>query len=587
MSFTANVVLTVLFVILIFSFWSAQVLKTRYYSTLATQNIIKDIEMKAPRGFILDRYHNRLAENKLNFTLFLVRENSKIMPRTIETAASLIGKSKEDIQKKIDKYKNHPESFMIPLEKNLPMQKVIYIESRSDEYPEFKVEIEPARAYPYRDVASHILGYISELTSEELAERKKEKYTLGDVSGKSGIEKQYESILKGNKGVQSVARDNQGRIREVISERKSSIGNSVVLTLDVELQKFVEETFKEYNGTVGIVELKTGDILSLVSTPNFYPEFFSGVLEPEEWQALVNDPDKPLNNKILQGLYSPGSIFKIVVALAGLQEQVIDAHTVSQCSGSVKIYDRNFHCWMSGGHGPLTVVDAIKNSCNIFFYRVGKRLDIDDIAKYAKLLGLGDRTGIDLPNEKRGLIPSKQWKLNTLNQKWFPGETISVAIGGGMLNITPIQALQMISTVALRGMRPRLHLLKAIEKDGAVVKKFEPEFTKIPIDKENFEIVIEGLYRVVNGGGTGGAARVPGIDICGKTGTQQVISKENPNYKKLVNKVKRLKPHSWFVSFAPRENPQYAMVIFVENGGDAGSVAAPLASTIYKRLFKK
>jgi penicillin-binding protein 2 len=338
---------------------------------------------------------------------------------------------------------------------------------------------------------------------------------------------------------------------------------------------------------VGIVELKTGDILALVSKPNFNPEFFSGVLDPEEWKSLVNDPNKPLQNKMLQGCYGPGSIFKIVVALAGLQEKVIDVSTMSVCSGAVKIYDQNFHCWASGGHGALNVVGALKNSCNVFFYRAGKRLDIDLMARYAKYLGLGDRTGIDLPNEKRGLIPTKEWRLNTNSQKWFPGETISVAIGGGMLNITPIQALQMICTVALRGKSPKLHIFKAIERDGQVISKFKPEFQQVPIDKENFEIVIEGLYRVVNDGGTGHAASVPGLDICGKTGTQQVISKENPNYAKLVKQKKNLKPHAWFVSFAPRENPQFAMVIFIEHGGDAGAVAAPLASTIYKKIFQK
>jgi len=586
LSFVANIILTILFIVLIFAFWSTQILKNNHYNVLATQNITKEIEIKAPRGYILDRNHSRLAENKLNFTLFLVRENSKILPKTIDAAAAILGKSHEDIAKKIDKYRNHPESFMIPLEKDVPLDKVVYIESRSDEFPEFKIEIEPARAYPYKQVASHILGYISELSSQELVEKKKDRYVPGDIIGKSGLEKQYEDDLRGVKGIQSVARDNEGRIREVLNELKPNIGNTLVLTIDIELQRYVEDIFKEHNGTVGIVELKTGDILALASNPNFNPEFFSGVLDPDEWQALVTDPNRPLHNKSLQGLYSPGSIFKIVVALAGLQEKIIDKTTVSLCTGSVKIYDRVFHCWNSGGHGGLQVVDALKNSCNVFFYRIGKRIDIDDLANYARMLGLGDRTGIDLPNERRGLLPTKEWKLRTLGQKWFPGETISVAIGGGTLNITPIQALEMISTIALRGMKPKLHLLKSIEQDGKTLKQSNPDFTHIRIDREHFETVIEGLYRVVNEGGTGGAARVPGLDVCGKTGTQQVISKENPNYQKLV-KQKRFKPHAWFVSFAPRENPKYAMVIFIENGGDAGSVAAPLASTIYKRLFQK
>jgi len=581
-----RIILVVLFLVLLSAFWIIQVLKNQHYTTLANRNITKDIEIKAPRGFIMDRSYNRLSENKLKFTLFLVREDTQNLEKSIETASSITGTKKEDIRAKIEKYKDYPGSFMIPLEKELPREQAIYIESRSDELPEFRIEIEPARAYPYKTIASHILGYISELTAKELADKKNEGYKPGDIIGKSGIEKKYEWALRGVKGIRTVTKDNLGRIRELIEEKKPVIGKTVVLTINIELQEFVEELFKDYNGTIGIVELKTGDILAMVSKPNFNPEFFSGILDPGEWLTLVNDPAHPLHNKFIQGLYPPGSTFKIVMALAGLQENVIDTSVISNCSGAVKIYDRTFQCWQSSGHGSLNVVGALKNSCNVFFYRLGKKLDVDVIARYAGYLGLGDSTSIDLPNENEGLIPTGAWKLKTLGQKWFPGETISVAIGGGMLKVTPIQALQMISTVALRGERRRLHLLKQIEDNGTVVKTFlqDKDLKPVPIDKKNFEIVIEGLYKVVNDDGTGRAARVPGLDICGKTGTQQVISKENPNYHQLV-KQKQFKPHSWFVSFAPKDNPEIAMVIFVENGGDAGAVAAPMAAKIYKKIF--
>jgi penicillin-binding protein 2 len=585
-SFTINIILVVLFIVLLFSFWNIQVLKKYYYTNLADQNITKDIEIKAPRGLILDRNRKRLAENKLNFTLFLVREYSRDIGETIDIADSILDIDQEKIQKKIEKYKYHPESFLIPLEKDLSLKKAIYIESHSDELAEFRIEIEPARAYPFKEVGSHILGYISELTAEELKSKKGEGYILGDIVGKSGIEKQYESYLRGIKGVQTVARDNLGRIMEVLKEEEPVIGQTVILTIDIELQKFVEGIFQDHRGTVGVVDLKTGGILAMVSKPNFNPEFFTGILEPKEWSALVNDPAKPLHNKFLQGSYSPGSVFKIVVALAALQEKVINTSTLSHCSGAVKIYDRIFHCWEPGGHGTLNVVGALKNSCNVFFYRVGKKMDIDVIQKYASMLGVGPQTSVDLPNEKMGLVPTKEWKLKTLKQKWFPGETISVAIGGGLLNTTPIQVLLLVSTVALKGQKPSLHLLEAIEEKGQVVMAFKPTFEKLDIDERNFDIVIKGLYKVVNDGGTGRAAKVPGFDICGKTGTQQIISKENPNYRTLV-KQKRFKPHSWFVSFAPRDNPKFAMVVFVENGGDAGAVAAPMAAKIYKEIFKR
>lgn len=585
-STVGRIILVVLFLVLLSAFWIIQVLKNDYYTTLANRNITKDIEIKAPRGFIVDRHYNRLAENKLRFTVSLVREDTQDLEKSIEVASSITSMKKKDIIAKIEKYRNYPGSFMIPLKKGLPREEAIYIESRSDELPEFRIEIEPARAYPYKKIASHILGYISELTAEELEEKKKEGYKPGDIIGKSGIEKKFEWALRGVKGIRTVAKDNLGRVREVLEEKTPVIGKTVVLTINIELQEYVEELFKNYNGTVGIVELKTGDILAMVSKPNFNPEFFSGILDPGEWLALVNDPDRPLHNKFIQGLYSPGSTFKIVVALAGLQENIIDTSVISHCTGAVRIYDRTFQCWKGSGHGSLNVVGALKNSCNVFFYRLGKKLDIDVIAQYAWWLGLGETTFIDLPNENKGLIPTEAWKRKTLGQEWFPGETISVAIGGGMLTITPIQALQMISTVALRGDKSQLHLLKRIEDNGNVVETFpqDNDHKPVPIEKKNFEIVIDGLYKVVNDGGTGRAAKVPGLDICGKTGTQQIISKENPNYHQLV-KQKQFRPHSWFISFAPKDNPEIAVVIFVEHGGDAGAVAAPMAAKIYKKIF--
>jgi penicillin-binding protein 2 len=308
-------------------------------------------------------------------------------------------------------------------------------------------------------------------------------------------------------------------------------------------------------------------------------------MEPAAWQAISNDPGKPLQDKFLQGIYSPGSVFKIVMTLAGLQEKAIGPGTLVTCSGSQIFYDRVFHCWNAGGHGTMNLFSALENSCNIFFYNLGRRLDIDTIARYARLLGLGAASGIDMPNESTGLVPSSAWKLAALHQRWYPGETISVAIGHGSLSVTPVQLLRLIATVALRGRMPRLHLMQRIEKRGRTVREFTPEFTPVPIAAENFELVIEGLYRVVNGDGTGRAARVDGLDICGKTGTSQIIAKENPQYKRLTQE-KRFMPNSWFVSFAPRDRPRLAVVVLVENGGDAGAIAAPLAARIYRKYFE-
>ena len=580
-----SIILFFLFVVLMFAFWNVQVLKNDYYKSLAIKNIYREIEIKAQRGLIVDRNNDIIAENKLDFSLFLVRKNIKDLEKTIKFINIITNIDKKKILNRIKKYKEYPESYSIPIKRNLSLEKVIYIKSRFDEFPEFKIAIEPTRLYPYKKIGSHILGYMGEVTFKELNQKKTGIYNLGENVGKIGVEKQYEELLRGTKGAQIVLKDNLGRIQKVLSEKNPKIGNKIVLTIDWEIQEYIEEIFKDYMGTVGVVDLRTGGILALVSKPNFNPESFSGFLGRDEWNALVNNPNKPLINRFLQGLYLPGSVFKIVMALTGLQEKIISPSTVANCYGSVKIYDRIFHCWNTSGHGSMNLYNGLKNSCNVFFYTLGKKLNIDIIAKYAKMLGFGSRTNMGLPNEKVGLIPTKSWKLKHLHQKWFPGETISVSIGGGMLNVTPAQVLLMISTVALRGNMPQLHILKRIEYNGKVIRKFKPIFNQVSISKKNFEIVIEGLFRAVNDEGTGKAAKVEGLDICGKTGTQPIISKENPSYERLI-KIYRFKAHSWFASFAPRNRPEIAVVVFVEHGGDAGIVAAPLAAKIYKKLFE-
>lgn len=579
-------ILAIIFAILLFLFWNIQIIKNSYFKSLAIKNIFQEIEIKAPRGIILDRNHTILAENKLNFSLFILPKNLENLNKSINMASLITEVNKKIIQSRLAKYKNLQQTIRIPIRRNLPLKKVIYLQSRSDEFPEFEIDIEPSRSYPFKKTASHILGYVSEISSEELNQKKDDYYRLGDEIGKNGIENQYENYIRGIKGVRGVIKDSLGRTQKVIREEKPEIGCTIILTINIKLQQYIEGLFKELNGTIGVVDLSTGEMLALASKPNFNPEKFSSTMEPHEWEAMIKDPENPLHNKFTQGLYSPGSVFKVIMALAGLQEKTITPNTSFFCSGTIQIYNRPFHCWKSSGHGNMKVIDGLLNSCNIFFYNLGKSLDINIIAEYAQLFGIGEPTGIDIPNEISGLLPTPVWKEKELKQKWFPGETISVSIGGGLLQVTPLQILRMISTVALRGKILQIHLLKKIEKKGETIREFNPQFREIPLEKKYFEIVIEGLFRAVNDNGTGRAAAVKGLDICGKTGTQQIISKEYPQYK-ILSKQKRFKPHSWFASFAPRFNPRYAIVIFLEHGGDAGEIAAPLAAKIYRMLFKK
>ncbi len=582
---TSNIVLIIIFIFLFFSFWNLQVLRKDHYSLLSTQNILKEVEIKAPRGIITDRNGKILAENRLSFNLFIIRENVSDMEESIDSAVGLTGLSKEIIKERINKFRNYPGFYKILLKRDLDFKKVIFLESRSEVYPEFTIEQEPARRYPYKKSASHAIGYLAELSQNEYEELKNEGYQLGDMSGVSGVESTYEKQLKGVNGVKTVIRDNLGQIQQIVGVDDPEIGETLVLTLDIELQNYVEELYKDFNGAAGVVDLKTGGLLAMVSEPNFDPGFFSSSFTHEEWTALINDEKKPLHNKFIQGLYSPGSTFKIVMALTGLNEGIITRNTSSTCYGSRKIYDRVFHCWNRLGHGTVNLIEAIQYSCNIYFYQLGKETDIDIIADYGKKMGLGGQTLIDIPNENTGVLPSRKWKMKNLHEKWYPGETISIAIGGGMITTTPAQVLTMISTVALRGIQPQIHLMKEVRRNGVKIMEYNPVMIQVEIPSDVFETVIEGLYKGVNEEGTGRAAMVEGLDICGKTGTQLILSLENPNYKELVKK-RKFTPHSWFVSFAPRTNPRYASVIFVENGGDAGRIAAPIAGKIYRRLFK-
>jgi len=554
---TSNIILILIFVFLFFSFWNLQVLNKDHYALLSTRNILKQMEIKAPRGVITDRNGKILAENRLSFNLFIIRENVKDMEHSIRSAEELSGLSAKIIKERIDKFRNYPGFYKILLKRDMDFKKVIFLESRSDRYPEFTIDQEPARRYPYGESASHVLGHLAELSQSEYEERKKEGYQLGDMSGVSGVESTYEEPLRGVKGIQTVIRDNLGQIQKIVDVEAPEIGETLQLTIDIELQKYIEELYGEFNGAAGVVDLATGGLLAMVSKPNFDPGFFSTSFTNREWEDLINDEQKPLHNKFIQGLYSPGSTFKIVMALTGLNEGIITSRSSATCYGSRKIYDRVFHCWNRRGHGTVNLIEALQHSCNIFFYQLGKETDIDMIAEYGKKMGLGAPTLIDIPNENTGVLPSRRWKQRNLNEKWYPGETISIAIGGGMITTTPAQVLTMISTVALRGIQPQIHLLRSVNRNGQRIRGYQPVMIPVEIPREVFETVIEGLYKVVNEEGTGRAAMVEGLDICGKTGTQLILSLENPNYRELVKR-RKFMPHSWFVSFAPKENPRFA-----------------------------
>lgn len=579
----ASFLLVIIFIFFLLSFWSIQILKGKEFSEKAQKNIHDKIILKAPRGIITDMYGNIIASNRLHFSLFFKQARQDSLSAIPQKHLQHLGLNARDLETRLTYFSGKNLRELIPIKRNLPLENVVYLEARPDLLSFFQIEIEPARAYPFGKSGSHVLGFMNEIAADEFDMLKKIGYSMGDVIGKSGLEKQYENYLRGQKGNQSVIKDNLGIVHAVTDVTYPSIGATVQTTLDFGVQEQIEQIFSGHIGVVAVVELRHGGIIALVSQPNFDPETLSGIITAEFWELTLNDPTHPLQNRYSQGLYSPGSVFKLVVALAGLSEKIISPESMVYCSGSVLIYDRPFRCWQTGGHGYVNLADAIKGSCNVFFYQMGKKLDVDQIAHYAFQLGLGLETGIDLPNEKKGIIPTKRWKEREKNQAWFPGETISVSIGGGWVSVTPAQILKMISIISLRGRDPNIHLVETIRQNNKAIYQYRSKELRTSIQPQHYEDIIEGMWRAVNQEGTARRTLISEMNICGKTGTQQIISKENPNYEQLVQQ-QRFKPHAWFASFAPRDNPQYAMVVLVENGGDAGQIAVPIAEKVYRLL---
>jgi penicillin-binding protein 2 len=432
------------------------------------------------------------------------------------------------------------------------------------------------RLYPRNGVAAHVIGYVGEVSEGELNTAEFVKYNQGDLIGKAGVERQYNEVLTGIDGQRQVVVDTLGNERQLIGLKEAVPGKSLRLTLDLDLQSVAELAMEGRKGAVVALDPRNGEVLAMVSQPAYDPSKFTGGIRGRDWQDLVNNPDNPLLNRAIQAQLAPGSTFKPIVALAGLESGAIDDSFGVHCSGGASFYGRYFQCHLKGGHGAVDLHRGIVQSCDVFFYNVGNRTGIDTIAQYAEMCGLGRRTGIDLPHEAEGLVPSSRWKIRTTRQKWYAGETISVAIGQGALTVTPLQLAYAIGGLAMGGVWYTPHLV-------ADPTRYETP-RRASFNPENVAKIIYGMYGVVNEGGTGGAARIPGIEICGKTGTAQLASGEA--LKALRAAGQPLKDNGWFVGFAPREFPEIVVVALWE-GGLHGSTAAPIARDIIKAYFDK
>ncbi len=578
--------LAIAFAALAVAFWIFQVAQHDRFREMAENNHLRRLPLPAPRGVLLDRNGRILVENQNVYNIALVREQTRNLDETLRTLAMATGADVAQLRDTVNRRRRDPSYRPIVLIENAAQEQVIAMMARHWELPGVFYQEVPSRKYPSR-MAAHLFGYVGEITETQLNRDDFEGVESGTIVGQAGVEQAYNRLLMGKEGNRIVEVNSLGRELNQLEEQPPVEGRRVQLTLDYDVQKSVEDIFDaaEFNGAAVVLDPRSGEVLGFTSRPAYDPNAFAGGIDRATWASLNADDLKPLQNRALQGRYSPGSTFKMAVGLAGLEEGVINPHFTVHCAGGATFYGRYFKCHKKEGHGSLDLRHAIEQSCDVYFYTVGNMVGIDRINKWATLLGLGVKSNIDLPNEVQGLVPSTAWKATTREKKWYAGETISVAIGQGQVSVTPVSMAVYIATLANGGTRVTPHLLKAVD-DGTGWKEAAapPPQSKIDVTPEKLQAIRDGLWMVVNGGGTGGRARVPGHDVCGKTGTSQVIS--NQGRLAAVRSGKDLRDHGWFVFFAPRDNPQIAGVVFLEHGIH-GPNAASVAKYILEVYFAK
>ncbi len=572
------------FLFLLAGFAYLQLIESSRYADLAERNRIRTIPMVSPRGRILDRDGRLIVDNRSSFSIALMRENTKNIYLSLAAIAEGLELDREALVFRINGFKNTASFQPIIIKEDASSADVAFVESHRLEYPELEVVLIPRRAYPKSDLAAHVIGYVGEVTPEMMESGTYNNLQPGDVVGKSGLEKMYDEYLTGKDGYRRIIVNSRGREMGKLEQVNPIPGHQLKLTLDLDLQRVAEEAIGNRSGAVVAIDPATGEVLAMVSRPAFDPNLFAGRMSLEQWNSIQNNPDKPLLNRAIQSRFSPGSIFKVIMAAAGLEAGTLTPSTVYYCGGSLSLYGNVFHCHGGKGHGTVGLHQAIVSSCNIFFYNVGKILGIDRISYYASKMGLGAKTGIDLPNEDSGLMPSAEWKKNVRHQRWFLGETISVSIGQGAVGVTPLQLVRSVAGIALGGVFPRPHLVKWQQNEGLKPPEGEESDEKFQLKEQTVSQITSGMYGVVNEGGTGAAARLPDVQVCGKTGTVQVVGS--------TAKVKHdagtpFGSHGWFVGFAPREHPQIAVAVIVEHGGFGGDISAPIAHEIFKVYFAK
>lgn len=562
-----------------------QVREADKYKMMSDENRISTRFLVPPRGLIYDRNGEIIAKNDQDFQALLVAEQSPNIEKTLQTFKQIIPLSTEEENKILKNIKNRRRFIPVKLKDNLSWDEVSKILLRAPDLPGVEIDEGLSRYYPYADIYAHVLGYVGPISDKD--KKDNPLYMVpGFKIGKSGLERYFDYKLQGKGGTIKLEVNAYGRVMNEIERNSGEEGESLHLTLDARLQRVAYEAFGEESGAAVVLNVKTGEILALVSTPSFDPNLFTNGISYKHWNALLNNERTPLVNKAVSGQYSPGSTFKVVVALAALEAGVIDINTRFTCSGGLDVGNIRFHCWRHSGHGSLNVVEALKHSCDIFFYETAMKLGIDKIHDMAVKLGMGNVIEVGLDNEKSGIIPSKSWKKARYGTAWTYGDAANSGIGQGYVLATPLQLATMLARVVNGGYAVQPTFIKPTDKELAKIKRLD-------ISTKNIEIVKRGMFEVVNGaGGTAGRARfnINGAMMGGKTGTTQVrrISMKERSSGILRDEQLpwRLRNHALFIGFAPVDNPRYAVAVVVEHGSSGSGVAAPIASKILQTALK-
>lgn len=588
----AIIVVLFFFVVIVARLWFLQISSGEEYRNWADNNRVRILSVPPPRGHILDRKGREIVTNRPSFNVVMIREDSFDIDDVLKRLSKVLDEDIETLWERIRDAAGMPAHIPIRLKEDIDWQTLAYLENNNYKFSGIRIEVLPVRTYHYGDLAANAIGYIGSINRKQLEGDESGFYEGGDLIGKRGLEKLREEDLRGEKGSNSSEVDAHGFEQQQLKRLDPIPGTDIKLTIDAELQQVAEQfmAIGEKAGAVVAIEVNTGRLLVAASSPSIHLDEFVGGISQKNWDALLQNTRHPLINKVAQAAYPPGSTYKIITAMAGLAEGVIDENTVFYCPGHYYFGKRVYRCWKHSGHGAVDIRRAITESCDVFFYQVGLRVGVDKLAEYARKFGLGSKTGVEMEYEKSGLIPTKKWKREHRQEKWHEGETLSIAIGQGFNLTTPLQINLMTAVAANGGKLYKPQLIESLmTSDGQFVKQFSPQLVSELSAKEKhfLGIIKESLVDVVHGKhGTARKVKIEGLTIGGKTGTAQVVRIAQYKGLKEEDIPYKFRDHAWFTCYAPAENPEIAVTVMVEHGLHGGSGAGPIARAVLKKYFE-